>query len=66
MRAKREARGGKFIQGMHLKKGALHRQLGIPQGKKIPMSTIHRAEHSDNKLLSKRAHTADMLKHLNH
>lgn len=59
------ARGGqpeKFIQGMHLKEGALHRQLGIPEGKKIPEKKLKKAEHSSNPLLAKRAHTAETLK----
>lgn len=32
----------KFMQKLHLKKGALHRQLGIPVGKKIPTSTLEK------------------------
>ena len=30
----------KWIQGMGLKEGALHRQLGVPEGKKIPTSLL--------------------------
>ena len=32
----------KWIQKVHLKKGVLHKQLGIPQEKKIPMSLLNR------------------------
>jgi len=55
-----------FIQDMHMKKGALDRSLGIPQGEKIPMSKIKKAEHSKNPLLRKRAHLAETLKGLHH
>lgn len=60
-------KGGKakhFIQGMNMKKGALHRQLGIPEGEKIPAARLESAAHSSNKLLAKRARTAEMLKGL--
>ena len=30
----------KWIQKIHLKKGTLHRQLGIPLDKKIPISLL--------------------------
>ena len=61
----RHAKGGRhFIQKMHLKKGALHRQLGIPEGEKIPEARLEAASHSSNKLLAKRANTAKMLKGL--
>jgi len=30
----------KFIAKMHLKKGALHEQMGIPQGQKIPAAKL--------------------------
>lgn len=49
----------KWIPGMHLKKGALHQQLGVPMGKKIPKSKIKKAEHSKDSLLAKRAHLAE-------
>lgn len=54
----------KFIQEMHMKKGALHEQLHVPEGKKIPEKKIKKAEHSKNKLLAKRAHLAETLKGL--
>ncbi len=59
------AKGG-FIKGMHLKKGALHRQLGVPEGQKIPEARLEKAAHSSNPLLARRAHTAEMLKGLPH
>lgn len=53
----------KFIQKMHMKKGSLHKQLGIPEGKKIPEKKIKSAEKKGG-LLAKRAHLAETLKGL--
>ncbi len=52
----------KFIQKMHMKKGALHKELHVPQGKKIPASKLKAAEHSKNPALKKRAVLAETLK----
>jgi len=54
----------KFIQKMHMKKGALHKQLGIPMGKKIPEGKLEKATHSKNPTLRKRAVLAETLKGL--
>jgi hypothetical protein len=54
----------KWIAGMHMKKGALHRSLHVPQGEKIPEAKIKKAEHSSNPTLRKRANLADTLKGL--
>ena len=32
----------KWIQKIHLKKGVLHKQLGIPQNEKIPVSLLNK------------------------
>lgn len=53
----------KFIQKMHMKKGALHKQLGVPEGKKIPQKKLKAAEKKGG-LVGKRAHLAETLKHL--
>src|SRR5579864_2029590 len=61
------AKGGKtpnFLEG--LKKGALHRELGVPQGDKIPSGKIEKATHSDNETLRKRAQFAENARHWNH
>lgn len=42
--------------------GALHRELGVPEGEKIPASKLKKAEHSKNPLERKRAHLAETLK----
>src|SRR5258708_7842913 len=49
---------GNWIQGMQMKKGALHAQLGVPQGQKIPPKQIASAADSSNPLLAKRAQLA--------
>jgi hypothetical protein len=32
----------KWIQKIKIRRGALHRELGIPKGKKIPMSLLNK------------------------
>lgn len=46
------------------KKGALHKALNVPKGKKIPESKLKKAEHSKNPKLKKRAVLAETLKKL--
>lgn len=41
--------------------GALHRELNVPEGKKIPLGKIKKAEHSKNPLEAKRARLAETL-----
>lgn len=52
----------KWIQSMNLKKGALHKDLGVPKDKKIPESKLKKAEHSKNQTLRKRAQLAETFK----
>ena len=54
----------KWIQKMHMKKGALHKELGVPEGKKIPEKKLKKAEHSKNPVERKRATLAMTLKKL--
>lgn len=54
----------KWIQKMHMKKGALHKSLGVPEGKKIPEKKLERAEHSKNPTLRRRANLAATLSKL--
>lgn len=42
--------------------GALHKELGVPAGKKIPAKKLKKAEHSKNPLERKRATLAKTLK----
>ncbi len=52
----------KWIQGAIKKPGALHKSLGVPEGKKIPDSKIKKAEHSKNPTTAQRARLAETLK----
>jgi len=54
----------KWIQKMHMKKGALHEDLGVKKGKKIPTAKLKKAEHSKNAKTKKRAILAETLKHM--
>jgi hypothetical protein len=45
-------------------KGALHKDLGVPAGKKIPEKKLEKAEHSKNPTTRKRAVLAETLKGL--
>ena len=47
-----------WMQDVHPKKGALHRELGIPMGRKIPTETLEKATHAKSSLLRKRANLA--------
>jgi len=52
----------KWIQGAIKHKGALHKTLGVPEGKKIPEKKLQKAEHSKNPTTRKRAVLAETLK----
>lgn len=52
----------KWIQGAIKHPGALHKELGVPEGKKIPASKLKAAEHSKNPLERNRANLAKTLK----
>lgn len=52
----------KWIQGAIKKPGALHKELGVKEGKKIPEAKLKKAEHSKNPTLKKRAVLAETLK----
>ena len=51
----------KWIQGAIKKPGALHEQLGVPKGKKIPAKKLAAAAKKPGKL-GKRARLAETLK----
>lgn len=59
-----KTKDGLWISQMGMKKGALHKSLGVPQGKKIPEKKIKKAEHSKNPKLKKRAILAETLSNL--
>ena len=54
----------KWIQEAIKHKGALHKSLKVPEGKKIPESKLKKAEHSKNPTTARRAKLAETLKHL--
>jgi hypothetical protein len=56
--------GGKWIQKAIKHPGALHKQLGVPAGEKIPAKKLAKAAHSENPKLAKRARLAQTLKGL--
>jgi hypothetical protein len=51
----------KWIQGAIKKPGALHKQLGVPEGKKIPAKKLEAAADKGGKL-GQRARLAKTLK----
>ena len=51
----------KWIQGMNMKKGALHAQLHVPMGQKIPAGKLAAAAKKGG-TLGKRARLAQTLK----
>lgn len=51
-----------WIQGAIKHPGALHKELGVPAGKKIPAKKLKAAEHSKNPKERKRAQFAEELK----
>jgi hypothetical protein len=60
------ATGGKWIQGAIKHPGALHKELHVPAGEKIPAKKLEKAAHSSNPKLAKRANLAKTLKRMHH
>ncbi len=54
-----------WIEATHMKKGALHSELGVPQGQKIPAAKLAHAADAGGKL-GERARMAETLKGLPH
>jgi hypothetical protein len=52
----------KWIKGAIKHPGKLHRDLGVPEGKKIPAKKLAKAEHSKNPAIRKEANLAKTLK----
>ena len=53
-----------WIQGAIKHPGALHRELHVPQGQKIPAQKLQSALHSSNPIEAKRARLAEVLKRM--
>ena len=58
-----KAKHGKWIQAAIQHPGALHRELGVPQGEKIPAKKLARAAKAPGKL-GQRARLAETLRGL--
>ena len=56
----------KFIQKAIKKPGALHKQMGVPEGETIPKSKLRAAAKKGNTKLAKRARLALTLEKLPH
>ena len=56
----------KWLKGAIKHPGALHRQLGVPEGEKIPAAKLEAATHSDNPTLRHRAQLAETMKGFHH
>lgn len=54
-----------FIKSAIKHPGALHRELGVPQGQKIPQAKLEKAAHAGGKL-GQRARFAEELEHMHH
>lgn len=52
----------KWIQGAIKHPGALHKDLHVKEGEKIPAKKLEKAEHSKNPTIKKRAVLAETLK----
>jgi hypothetical protein len=46
----------------HMRKGGLHRALGVPEGENIPASKVEAASHSENAHVAHMANFAKTLK----
>jgi hypothetical protein len=57
------AKGKKWIQGAVKHPGALHEELGVAKGKKIPAGKLEKAAHAGGKL-GERARFAENMKHI--
>jgi hypothetical protein len=54
----------KWIQKAGIKKGSLHRKLGVPEDEKIPAKKLAKAEKSKSPVVRKEAALAKTLKSL--
>ena len=57
-----EKKDGHWIEHIHMKKGALHKELHVPQGQKIPSAKLAQAARSSNPTERRRAALAKVLK----
>lgn len=55
---------GHWMETAVKRPGALHRNLGIPEGQKIPAKKLDAAAHSSNPTIEKEASLAETFKRL--
>ena len=55
-----------WIQAAKIKKGALKKELHVPEGKKIPAKKLKEAAHSKNPIERKRAVLAETFSKMRH
>ena len=65
-RTERKSGGGNWIKSAVKHPGALHKELHVKEGEKIPAKKLAKAEHSVNPTLARRARLAETLKHMHH
>lgn len=58
---RKERKVANFIKSAIKHPGALHRDLGVPEGQKIPPARIEAATHSNNPKIAARARLAQTL-----
>lgn len=63
--AKSHEEKGHWMEHVHPKKGALHKEMGIPEGEKIPAAKLEKAAHVGG-LLGKRARLAEEYRKAKH
>lgn len=56
----------KWLKSATSDKGALHRNLDIPAGEKIPLTTLKAATHSKNPTIRKEAALAETMRGFHH
>lgn len=64
IRSKKRNGGGQWIAGAIKHPGALHEELHVPKGEKIPAKKLAKAAHSDNPKMKKRAELAETLERM--
>jgi hypothetical protein len=62
----KEQNGGKWMRGVVKHPGALHRELRVPENKKISEKRLEKAAHSKSPLMRKRVALAETFKKAHH
>lgn len=64
MATKKKSSDGKWISKAIKHPGALHRELGVPEGEKIPAKKMAKAAHSKSPKIRKQVALAKTLSHM--